>query len=172
MDGERRTPWDMFEDLDKLFKELNDEFEEEFESVFRQIRPRVSAEGQRIGPIVYGWSMVIGPDGKPVVRQFGNVPRKAMDAEREPLVDVQEGEEEVSVIAEMPGVDKSEIKLNSTPTNLEIKAGQKYYKSIDLPAEVIPQNSKATYKNGVLEVKLQKKEKSVRKTNGYELKVE
>lgn len=167
-----RSPWDMFEDIDKMFEELNEEFEEEFESIFKHIRPKVTSEAGRIGPLVYGWSMVIGPDGKPVIRQFGNVPRRALDAEREPLVDVQESDEYVSVVAEMPGVDKSEVKLNATPATLEIRAGQKYYKSVDLPAEVLPEKSKATYKNGVLEVKLAKKEKTQRKQEGFELKVD
>ncbi len=28
---------------------------------------------RKVGPIVYGYSMTIGPDGKPHVREFGNV---------------------------------------------------------------------------------------------------
>jgi len=35
----------------------------------------------------------------------------------------------------------------------------KYYKLVDLPTEVVPDKAKASYRNGVLEVHLQKKEK-------------
>lgn len=153
---------DIFDEIEQMFRELNREFEDEFDSFFKRFEPRQILEGKRLGPIVYGWSMVVGPDGKPVVRQFGNVlPKtKAIDAEREPLVDINETPEEVSVIAEMPGVDKSDVKLKASDATLEIKAGQKYYKVVELPSKVLADKAKASYKNGVLEVRLPKKEKS------------
>jgi len=144
-----------------MFREINEEFEEEFEEMMKKfrIRPQELSKGKRVGPIVYGWSMVIGPDGKPIVRQFGNVSPRAFEGEREPLVDVNETPEEVVVVAEIPGADKSEIKLNATSNQLEIKVPNKYYKLVDLPTEVVPDKAKASYRNGVLEVHLQKKEK-------------
>src|SRR5205807_6800400 len=45
-------------------------------------------------PFVYGFSMSVGPDGKPVIREFGNVEPGArgplVKEEREPLVDVMD----------------------------------------------------------------------------------
>ncbi len=115
---------------------------------------------------VYGFSIRVGPDGKPVVREFGNMkPGTANPAnpaqpslasnEREPLVDVIPTENEVVVIAEIPGVEKHEIKLNSTPESLTISVNnpqRRYHRVVSLPCEVDPTGVVASYKNGVLEV--------------------
>ena len=74
-------------------------------------------------------------------------------------MDVYEEEDSIKVVAEVPGVDKNDINLNVTEKKLIISVDtpqRKYYKEVDLPAEVDPQSSKATYKNGVLEVVLKK----------------
>ena len=80
-------------------------------------------------------------------------------------------------IAEMPGLEKEDIKINVTEDRLEISAQTKheekkeekgyvyrerrsgsYYRAISLPSPVDPDNSKAAYKNGVLEIKMPKTE--------------
>lgn len=33
----------------------------------------MSHDKEEMGPFVYGYSMTIGPDGKPKVREFGNI---------------------------------------------------------------------------------------------------
>jgi HSP20 family protein len=156
-----RQERDIFDEIDEIFESMERRFEDEFETFFRRSEREGLVGGKRFGPFVYGWSMTVGPDGKPIVRQFGNVSprRQALDVEREPLVDVNETDSEISVVVELPGVDKSEIKLNVTEDTLEVRAGQKYYKLVELPSEVVTNTSKATYKNGVLEVKLRKREK-------------
>ncbi|PSO06717.1 hypothetical protein B9Q04_14645, partial [Candidatus Marsarchaeota G2 archaeon BE_D] len=53
---------------------------------------------------------------------------------------------------------------------LEIKAEKKYYKLVELPVKVIPDKAKASYKNGVLEVRLTKKEQT--KPSGVHISVE
>ncbi|MBD3389100.1 MAG: Hsp20 family protein [Candidatus Altiarchaeales archaeon] len=114
---------------------------------------------------VYGFTMRTGPDGKPHVEEFGNVPRPGVEpisGGREPLVDVIDGKEQVSVIAELPGVDKKDIDLNAGERTLSIKVdteGRKYHKELKLPADVDPDSVKATYKNGILDVKLKRREK-------------
>jgi len=63
-------------------------------------RCRQAFQTREVGPIVYGYSMTIGPDGKPQVREFGNVKasnstkigqyvgaKPQISAEREPLSD-------------------------------------------------------------------------------------
>jgi HSP20 family protein len=134
--------------LNRLMREAFQEFEN------REIEPGKS--------IVYGFSMRSGPDGKPVVEEFGNVPRPGEDqlpGEREPLVDVIDGKEEVTVIAELPGVDKNDIDLNADGRSLTISvdtADRRYGKTLRMPAEVDPDSIKANYKNGILEVKLKR----------------
>ncbi|MEM0373909.1 MAG: archaeal heat shock protein Hsp20, partial [Sulfolobales archaeon] len=132
---------------------------------------------KQFGPYVYGFRITVGPDGKPVVEEFGNVKRSRgrpiISEEREPLVDVIEREDEIRVVAELPGVDKNNIKLRVVNGNKLIIQAQseerKYYKEIELPAEVDEKLAKATYKNGVLDVVLKKKSVSEK---GTEIKIE
>lgn len=159
-------------------------FREIEEREFRSLRRMFGGEfeegfSEKYGPYVYGFSITIGPDGKPIVREFGNVRRiqgkPRISEEREPLVDVIEDEDQVTVVAELPGVDKNDIKVRATEETLIISAkglDKKYYKEIPLPAKVRPETAKASYKNGVLEVKLEKKEKSKEEFKGVEIKVE
>jgi HSP20 family protein len=114
-------------------------------------------------PFVYGFSMSVGSDGKPVIREFGNVEPGArgplVKEEREPLVDVMDTGKEVVVVTELPGVEKEDIKLESTDRALKISvdsAKRRYLKELELPHMVDPRTAKATYKNGVLEVRFAK----------------
>jgi len=114
-------------------------------------------------PYVYGFSMSLGPDGKPVIREFGNVEPSAkgplVKEEREPLVDVLESDGEVVVVTELPGVEKNEIKLESTDRGLKIDVGsgkRRFFKELELPHLVDPHTGHASYKNGVLEVRFSK----------------
>ena len=116
-----------------------------------------------VSPFVYGFSMSVGSDGKPVIREFGNVEPTAkgplLKEEREPLVDVMDEGREVVVVTELPGVEKDEIKLEATERSLKISvdsAKRRYLKELDLGHLVDPRSAKATYKNGVLEVRLLK----------------
>ncbi len=159
----RRRPWwyDIFEEFERIEEEIEEMFRRFWEEtpMWREIE-----EGVKVyGPYVYGFSISIGPDGKPVIREFGNVrptrfgPRFV--EEREPLVDVYEEDDEIVVVAELPGVEKEDIDLNATERELVISVDtekRKYYKRLELPAEVDPKSAKASYKNGVLEVRLKK----------------
>ncbi len=121
---------------------------------------------KELGPFVYGYSMKIGPDGKPEIQEFGNIKKTLKGApqvkeEREPLVDIVETSTELRVVAELPGVEKSDIKLHGTEDSLEISVDtpqSKYYKEVTLPAKVRVKEASSTYKNGVLEVILPKAE--------------
>ncbi|MEM1977010.1 MAG: archaeal heat shock protein Hsp20 [Nitrososphaerota archaeon] len=182
----RRSPFGrIFDEMERMMRELDEMFSRSFEDLEREI-PRSLIREKRtdrgyireIGPIVYGYSITIGPDGRPIIREFGNI-RPGREPEmvevseaREPLVDVFEEEDVIKVIAEVPGVEKDDINLNATERRLIIKVDtpqRKYYKEVDLPAEVDPQSAKATYKNGVLEVVLKKVGKG---ESGLKIKIE
>jgi len=175
----------LFEDIDEMFREFERMMEEEIKELTSKIpreyiRERKLPDGTTVrewGPFVYGYSITIGPDGKPQIREFGNVkptrfgPR--IREEREPLVDVYVTNGEVKVIAELPGVNKEDIQLHGTEDTLTISVDtpeRKYYKEVKLPAKVDPKGAKTSYKNGVLEVTLPKKEE--RKPKGEPIKVE
>jgi HSP20 family protein len=69
---------------------------------------------------------------------------------------------EVKVIAELPGVEKEEIKLHGANNNLTISVDtpeRKYHKELELPTKVDTKKMKTSYKNGVLEITLEKKKK-------------
>lgn len=160
------TPFE--EDFFDFFKDFEGKFPKDL--VKEEKLPDGSVR-KEYGPFVYGYSVRIGPDGKPVVREFGNVKRKVSPAKplevkeaAEPLVDIITEEEQIRVIAEVPGVDKQDIKLNVVGKTLSIRAEserRKYSKDVELPEEVDPKSAKASYKNGILEVTLSriKKEK-------------
>jgi len=126
-------------------------------------------------PYVYGFSMKSGPNGKPVINEFGNVKlgdRPTVSNEREPLVDVTETEKEVIITAELPGVSKGDIDLDVAEDSLEISVDTEkkgYHKVVSLPDKVKTDDVNASYNNGILEVKL-KKEKASKK-EGKKVKI-
>ncbi|MCE7741780.1 MAG: Hsp20/alpha crystallin family protein [Candidatus Heimdallarchaeota archaeon] len=115
---------------------------------------------------VYGFNIGLDPEGKPSFRQFGNLkPKGYGDLEtsdvREPLIDVFKEDNQVRVIAEVPGINKGDIELTGSDRTLTIKAhsqSRKYEKSVSLPVAVDIKTAKAKYKNGVLEVVIDRKE--------------
>lgn len=135
----------------------------------------LSKESKVYGPYVYGFSMSIGPDGKPVIREFGNIQQSRLGPkvreEREPLVDIMEENKDVVVVAELPGVDRDDIGLHATEDHLTISVDtpkRKYRKELMLPASIDPKSARASYKNGVLEVRLKKaRKKGVERRKGF-----
>ena len=161
-------PWG-FPDIDEMMREMEKAFSDQFKDLEKAlpknlVRESMSPDGRtkkEIGPIIYGYSVTIGPDGKPVVREFGNVrsgegkPWKAIQDKREPLVDVVSSGKEVRVIAEMPGVKKEDINVTVNESSMVISVdseGRGYHKELDLPGKVDPKRAKSTYNNGILEV--------------------
>ena len=130
--------------------------------------------------------MTVGPDGKPKVREFGNIKpssrlgsvtssadRPLISGEREPLADVTTTDKEVKVILEMPGVSKENIKINAYDNSVEVKSEdppRRYHRAIEIPPEADTETIKSTYKNGILEIVFKKKE--LTKPKGKEVKVE
>ena len=184
-----------FNDLFREFDEMRNQMERTFSEPFKNIENRVpkdlvkeyeTPEGgkvREIGPIVYGYSMTIGPDGKPNIREFGNVKspfagrglfeQPSISSEREPLVDVSSTDREVKVIVEMPGIKKENIKINAYENSVEIISDdpqRKYHKVIDLPPEADIETVKSIYNNGILEIVFNKKKQT--KSKGKEIKVE
>ena len=161
-------PWG-FPDIDEMMREMERAFSEQFKdlekelpkSLVRESRTPDGGVKKEIGPIVYGYSVTIGPDGKPVVREFGNVrsgegkPWKAIQDKREPLVDVVNSDKEVRVIAEMPGVRKEDISVTVNEKSMVISVDSEdrgYYKELDLPGIVDPKGARSAYNNGIVEV--------------------
>lgn len=115
-------------------------------------------------------------------------PTKALVA-REPLLDILDEKEHYKVVLEVPGIDKKDLKINVSDDNLNISAEVKeekkeedkgyfyqerrygsFQRSIALPGQVIPQQTNAECKNGILEVKLKKKHDSKTKQHSVQVK--
>ncbi len=96
---------------------------------------------------------------------------------RVPAVDLYEGKEEVVLKAEVPGLSKEDIKIDLTDSMVTISGEKKkqeevkeeaytysersygsFSRSLQLPCAVKADKAKATFKNGILEVKLPKTE--------------
>ena len=160
------------------------QMEREFEDIEKRIpkdlvREYDTPQGgkvREVGPIVYGYSMTIGPDGKPKVREFGNVKssrgfggisRPEISGEIEPLVDVTTTDKEVKVVVEMPGIPKDNIRINVHDGTLEVKSEdpqRKYHRTIEIPPETDIETARSAYNNGILEITFKKKEQAKGKT--------
>jgi len=79
------------------------------------------------------------------------------DGYRTPQTDVVEDEGNLRVIVELPGVDKKNIEVSAKETFLTVTTNHDTYKyKVELPLKVttIPKKIKASFKNGILELKL------------------
>ena len=112
---------------------------------------------------VYGFSVRTGIGGTPTVERFGNVrdttEGPVVSDTREPLVDVFDEGEEIVVVAEVPGVQETDIHLEVNGDVLALSAAgpkRRYEKEILLPAAVDPDTQRRSYQNGYLELRFAK----------------
>ncbi|MEO9321733.1 MAG: archaeal heat shock protein Hsp20 [Nitrososphaera sp.] len=169
--GRRRRRDSWFPDIDEMMREFDRNFQNMFKNFEQQIPKNLVKERKlddgsvvrETGPIVWGYSVKIGPDGKPVVRKFGNIDAfpnmlgggVAVKEEREPLIDVIKGNDDLRVVAEVPGVSKDDLRVSATESNVTIESvtGEpRYHKRVELPEQVDPKTAKSSYRNGILEV--------------------
>jgi HSP20 family protein len=149
----RRVP---FTNLwDDLFQEMN-EFEEAFSRIWTAAQHDPNAKSW-----YYGVQISTGPDGKPIVREFGNVKPKLsghhlQSDSREPLIEVNvdEKEQRVKVVAEMPGASKENISVDATEDSVTISAndGKQYNAVVPVNVKIEPDSAEASYTNGILEI--------------------
>lgn len=138
--GDSRSPSPWFDEVDRWFDEVRREFERSF-----------------------GWPI----PGRPgTLTEF-----------RQPLLDVRDTGSEFVVTAELPGVLKEDVEIETTPEGLEIKAEvkgdreekdedyyyrergyQSWYRTVALPAEIVPGKVAANMRDGILEIRLPKQE--------------
>jgi HSP20 family protein len=180
-----REIYDVRKAIEKMFEESYEEMEKKApKDLVREYKTSEGLKVKEFGPLVYGYSMTVGPDGKARVKEFGNVKpphnlgpgsvaKPLISGEREPLVDVITTDNEVKVTVEMPGIAKENIKLNAYENNVEVKSEdpqRKYHRVIDIPLEADIETVKSSYKNGILEIIFKKKEQI--RPEGKEIRVE
>ena len=178
--------------MDSWFSDFDEAFEPMLQDMAKGIPKDLMTETRlpdgsivrQYGPLVYGYSISVGPNGKPVIQEFGNIKPtqrpKAFGSEqrylepteaREPLVDIINEADQVRVVAELPGVDKSDIKTTIADDKLTIRVESptRKYKEVQLPTAVDPNSTKASYTNGVLEIRLKQTKP---KSKGKEVKID
>ncbi len=140
-------------EIDRIFKKMSNSFFG-VDDIFEEFKGSSDSS-----PHYYGYTMTVGPDGKPVVKEYGNVKPGQLPTSdtREPIVDtiVDEKEKVVKLIAEMPGVEKSDVKIvvDNKIVDLSAKHGEKkYHVKVPLQHKVDENSAKASYKNGILQL--------------------
>ena len=142
--------------LDRMFKQMSNSF-----PGLNSLLEHTGDAGSVLYPYYYGYTMTVGPDGKPIVREYGNVSPGMLPTSdtNDPVVDtvVNEKENTVKIIAEIPGVEKSSINVVIEKNVVTIDAEQdkkKYHSKVPLKVKVDEEDITAKYTNGILEVTL------------------
>ncbi|GEM_PF-359031 len=132
-EGERRDIFDVIEEMDRRMRKI-------MERAFS--------------------SMIMDVD-----EQLYDIERR----ELKPLTQISETDEEVIVTLDIPCASKESIELKATEDTLFIRARmdrcitfsnvefENYSKSVRLPARVEPKYARASFRNGILQVRLPKK---------------
>ena len=108
---------------------------------------------------------------------------------RRAMADVRETDKEIIAQIELPGAEKADIKLNATEDGIEVKAEKKaevekeekgtysyqkryagFYRYIGLPLGADVSKVDATFKNGLLEIHVPKKEGTKKKATEIQIK--
>ena len=174
-----KDPWGFrdrfFEQIDKEFSDAEDMLNRMFKTV-----SETGIAGSKTQPYFYGYQITVGPEGKPHIREFGNVrpSQKGLieqSAIRQPLVDtsINEKENTLVITAEMPGITKEDVKVTMEEGLVSIhaeKGNKKYHTELPVDNELDADSTKASYINGVLELKIQFKKPI--KSKSKEIKVE
>jgi len=127
-----------------LLGDIENEFanaEEMLNRMFRTVK-EVKPQDVTSFPYYYGYQVTVGPDGKPHVREFGNIrasPKGLVEQSgvRQPLVDtaINKKDNTLTITAEMPGISKQDIKVNISDQYVSIHAekdDKKYHTDIPL----------------------------------------
>ena len=96
---------------------------------------------------------------------------------RAPLIDIQDRDDHLLLVAEMPGVPKENVNINVTASRVEItgenvlaceldhddlaylcneRSMTNFHRTIPLPKAVLPDGAEASMENGILVIKLPK----------------
>ena len=174
-----RDPWGynnrIFEQIDKEFSEAEDMLNR----MFRTVRESTAGIPETC-PYYYGYQITMGPDGKPRIREFGNArpASKGLMQQsnvRQPLIDTNFDAKEntLTITAEMPGITKQDVKVGVEEGLVTIhaeKGDKKYHAELPVEGELNADTAKATYTNGILELKIKIREPPKQKAK--EIRVE
>ena len=143
----------------KALEKSSPEFRRRIAQTDAEIEHRLETGWNNKPKVDYGISI------RPLTQRKGFKPKsmkKEPEEERaetemgEPIIDIFEEKDYISVIAELPGVEEKDIGTRLKDNTLEISAG-KYCKTFGLPS--VPKSIiERTYNNGILQLKIERKD--------------
>ncbi len=139
----------------KALESSSPEFRKRIAETDAEIKHRIETGWSSKPRVDYGISIrPLVSEAKP--KRIEKKPEVRVEAppEREPIIDVFEEKEHISVIAELPGVEEKDIKTTLKGDTLEISAGN-YCKIITLPSAA-SSIIERTYKHGILQLKIER----------------
>jgi HSP20 family protein len=179
------------------FEEMQEEFEDAFMDIDDQGPRELMGDYQTLKDVgvrefssfVYRYSMTIGYNEKPRIRKIrnegvgsGGSKREVhkynrphiTTSEKESLAEVNIHDKEVKVVLEMPGASKDNIRIKAYENSVEILSDhpQRRYQVIKIPQVADIKTIRSTYKNGILEIVFNKKEKPKLNNKRREIKIE
>jgi len=137
-------------------------FDDIFEQMFEQMNEMMEEMGMEGD--VEGFRMTNQPGEEPNFERFGeggNSPFAGLEGfdNTGTHVDVLDEGDVVRVVADLPGIEKDDIRVAVSGDRLKIQASnddREYDERVDLPAAVDEDTGEATYNNGVLEISFEK----------------
>jgi HSP20 family protein len=148
----------MLDDLDRYF----DDFERSVEDV---IKTSINT-GQKVfsRPVVAGMAMGVGPEGKPSIQFFGDN-LIGPDGFRAPIYEqlVDDAQGTLRLLIELPGVEKEDVQVSALDDKVTLQAerGERRYRvEVRLQREIDAESGTASYKNGLLEISFNIKDKT------------
>jgi len=150
----------LFKGIEKLIKMASDLKEGEVKSTRGETDLGHIKKGTKG---VFGFSVNTLVGKKPYVETFGNIKRTpkgpVIEKERKPITDLFDEEDEIKIYVEMPGANEEDIKIDLKGELLDISVqsgDRKYHEEFLLPARVKPETLTSNYKNGILEIRMEK----------------
>ncbi|MCD6473667.1 MAG: Hsp20/alpha crystallin family protein [Thermoplasmata archaeon] len=125
------------EEFDKMVKEMQKIIEEVFRSAFEGFG----------NAFAEGFSVKFSPEGE--------IKMERIEREDEGDKDIIEDGNKIYVTLRLPDIDEDSLDIKIVDGNLEIIAGDRI-RIIELPSPVKGDKIKAIYKNGVLDIELEK----------------
>ncbi|MHA2403997.1 MAG: Hsp20/alpha crystallin family protein [Candidatus Kariarchaeaceae archaeon] len=156
--------WFNFKDMNKIFRMMQEEFE-------RMLKDSDKGDEEDISSIIRGFSVHVGPDGKPQFKPINNLPPEILRKFAEsnfspaqtfelggwetPYTEVHENKDEQTyqIVAEVPGIEHVIVEINGRDIMFQGELGdRKYRKQMLLKEDLISETLQWNIRNGVLEI--------------------
>jgi len=172
-DKKKKNPFD--DNMDDFFKKMfdnilnDDRFQDEISRMMDEVS-KMYGEGSPKKPFFKGFKVGMNPDGSPHIEEFSPPKKKAKPAhvalERKPCTDVLESDQDIAVTLEIPDVSRDQIDVRVTEKRMIVEVNDQknpYRKVVEFSSPVEPEKTTATYKNGILDVVILKKDSGKQK---------